>query len=81
MVHKKINQVLFILILVSIFLSLNAKPEVIKLKYTSLLEHGFTKEECLEVLKGEIQSKEIEIIGGHPLSCKEDLYNLDFNKD
>jgi len=54
MMHKKINQVLFILILVSIFLSLNAKPEVIKLKYTSLLEHGFTKEECLEVLKGEI---------------------------
>lgn len=54
MIHKRIDQVLFILILVSIFLSLNAKPEVIKLKYTSFLEKGFTKEECLEVLKGEI---------------------------
>lgn len=51
---NNIKLILSVIILTSIILTLSANSEVIKLKYTSLLEKGFSKEECKEVLKGDI---------------------------
>lgn len=55
MILKYIRLTLSVIVLASIILTLNAKSETIKLSYTSLLRNGLNKEECKEVLKGEVE--------------------------
>jgi len=52
---KHIVKILSIMVLASVIITLNAKSKTIKLSYTSLLRNGFNKEECQEVLKGDIE--------------------------